>query len=301
MLFTGNGSVKFFVSLPVACINAAAANHFEMLFRDMADEALYEIHDGKSLFSIGIIFVAVVMEGDKAAIIFVNPGRGNNGASQIAPNVFYGSFGVTIVWLCIDIETAFVFPVTAGFNLFKGCPDPGFHFVKQGSAESIAEIGIVEVIDAAPETVTAVAAFRNQAVDMWVPFQIPAKGVKDHDETGSKVHGFILLKKHTGDNAVYSMEEAVREGAVIEKKLPELFINGKNTMAVGNIDEFKGHRGSALHGAEISAGGTEAAVAAERDEFQLSAMRTAVHCPAERGIAAVNHFFHVLNDRIAWM
>ena len=191
-------------------------------------------------------------------------------------------------------------PVTVGFNLFKGCPDPGFHFVKQGSAESIAEIGIVEVIDAAPETVIAVAAFRNQAVDMWVPFQIPAKGVKDHDETGGKIHGLILLKKQMGNNTVYSMKEAVKERTVTQKKLPELFINGKNTMAVGNINEFKGHRGSALHGVEISAGGTEAAVAAERDEFQLSAMRTAVHSPAERGIAAVNHFFHVFNDRIAW-
>lgn len=98
--------------------------------------------------------------------------------------------------------------------------------------ESIAEIGIVEVIDAAPETVIAVAAFRNQAVDMWVPFQIPAKGVKGHDETGGKIHGLILPKKHMGDNTVYSMKEVVKERTVIEKKLPELFINGKNTMAV---------------------------------------------------------------------
>ncbi len=73
--------MKFFVNLPMACINAAVADHFEMLFRDMADEVLYEIHNGKSLFNIGIILLAVVMEGDKAAIIFVNPGRGNNGAS----------------------------------------------------------------------------------------------------------------------------------------------------------------------------------------------------------------------------
>ena len=224
----------------------------------------------------------------KKAIHYISPIKHREQASPVS-------------WLGIDIETVFVSPVTTGLNLFERRAGPGFHFTQQCGAESIAEVGIVEVIDIAPETVTAVAAFRNQAVDMWVPFQIPAKGVKDHDETGSKAHGFILLKKHTGDNAVYSMEEAVREGAVIEKKLPELFINGKNTMAVGNIDEFKGHRGSALHGAEISAGGTEAAVAAERDEFQLSAMRTAVHCPAERGIAAVNHFFHVLNDRIAWM
>ena len=97
------------------------------------------------------------------------------------------------------------------------------------------------------------------------------------------------------------MEEAVKQGAVIEEETAELVINGKNTVAVWDIDKLKGHGGSALHGVEITAGRAEAAVAAERDEFQLSAMRTAVHFPAERGIAAVNHFFHVLNDRIAWM
>jgi len=56
-------------------------NIFFVPYLTQADEALYEIHNKKSLFNIGIILVAVVMEGDKAAIIFVNPGRGNNGAS----------------------------------------------------------------------------------------------------------------------------------------------------------------------------------------------------------------------------
>ena len=113
MLFTGNGSVKFFVNLPMAGINTAVADHFEMLFRDMADEAHYEIHNGKSFFHIGVIFVAVVVEGDKITIIAVNPGCGDNRPPQIAPNVFYGGFWVTFIRLCIDIETVFVFPVTA--------------------------------------------------------------------------------------------------------------------------------------------------------------------------------------------
>ena len=166
-----------------------------MLFRDMVDEALYEIHNGKSLFNIGIIFVAVVMEGDKVAIIFVNPGGGNNRTSQIAPNVFYGGSGVAFSWLGIDIETVFVFPVTTGLYFFERGTDFGFHFTQQCSAESIAEVGIVEVIDIAPDTIIAVTAFRNEAVYVRVPFQIPAKGVEDHDETGRKVHGLILLKE----------------------------------------------------------------------------------------------------------
>ncbi len=102
---------------------------------------------------------------------------------------------------------------------------------------------------------------------MGVPFQIPAKGVEDHDKAGSEVHGFVLFKKHAGNNAVYSMKKAVKERTVIEEKIPELLINGEDAMAVGNIDQFKGHRGSALHGIEVSTGRAEAAVAAKRDKF----------------------------------
>lgn len=267
MLFTGNGPVKFFINFPVPCINAAVADHFEMFFRDMPDETFYELHNRKRFFGIGIIFVAVVMEGDKVAIIFVNPGGGNNRTSQIAPNVFYGGSGVAFSWLGIDIETVFVFPVTTGLYLFERGTDFGFHFTQQCSAESIAEVGIVEVIDIAPETIIAVTTFRNKAVYVRVPLQISAKGVEYHDETGSKVHGLILFKKHTGDNAVYGMEETVKERTVIQEKLPELFINGKNTMTVGDIDQLKGHGRSALHGVEIPTGRAEAAVAAERNKF----------------------------------
>ena len=63
--------------------------------------------------------------------------------------------------------------------------------------------------------------------------------MQNHDEAGSEVHGLILLKEHTGDNAVYGMEKAVKEGAVFQEKIPEVFINGKDTVAVCGIDQFK--------------------------------------------------------------
>ena len=136
---------------------------------------------------------------------------------------------------------------------------------------------------------------------MGIPFKDPVKGVEDHDKTGSELHGFILFKKHTGNNAVYGMKKAVEEGAVIEEKAPELGINGKNTMPVGNTDQFKGHRDSALHGIKVAAGRTEAAVAAERNEFHFSAVRAAVHGATQGGVATVDHFIYVFNNRSMWM
>ena len=47
-------------------------------------------------------------------------------------------------------------------------------------------------------------------------------------------------------------------------------------MAVGDINQLKGHGCSALHGIEISTGRAETAVAAERDEFEFSTVRAAV-------------------------
>lgn len=147
----------------------------------------------------------------------------------------------------------------------------------------------------APETIVAVTALRNKTMDMRVPFEVPAEGMKDHDETGSEVQGFILLKKHTGNNTVYGMEKTIEEGAVIEEKVAKVFINGKDTMAVGDINEFKGHRGSAFHSIFISARRAETAVATERNKFELTAVRTAVHGTAKGRISAVDHLINVFH------
>ena len=119
MFFTGDGSVEFFVNLPVSCINAAITDHFVMLFRNMADEAFNEFHNRKCFFHIGIIFVSIIMESDKVAIVFVNPGSGNHGTSEITPNIFYHGLRITFVWFSIDIKAILVFPVTACFHFFK--------------------------------------------------------------------------------------------------------------------------------------------------------------------------------------
>ncbi len=189
--------MEFFVRLPVAGINAAIADHFVMLFGDMLDETPYELHDGKRFFHVFVIFMPVVMEGDKVTIVCINPGSGNHGSSEITPDIFYHGFGITFVWLCIDIKAFLVFPVTAGFHFFKGAPDPGFHFIEKCGAERITEESIVKVTHITPETVITVAALRDQAVDVWVPFQIPAKGMEDHDKTGSEIHGHVLFEKHS--------------------------------------------------------------------------------------------------------
>ena len=170
VFFMGDSPVEPFVNFPVPGVNAAITDHFVMLFWDMADKALYKFHNWDRFFHIPVILVAVVMESDKIPIILIDPGSGNHGAPKVAANVFDGCFWVTFAGLGIYVEPFFVLPVAAGLYFFKGRANSGFHFIKQGSAEGIAQEGIVKIIDVAPESVVAVTSFRNKAVDMRVPF-----------------------------------------------------------------------------------------------------------------------------------
>ena len=138
MFFPGNTPAKLFIDFPVPGINAAVSDHFEMLFRDMADQTLYKVHDRDGFFHIFIILMAVVMEGNKVTIIFVNAGSGDYRTAEIAADILDSSFRVTGIGFGINIEAVFVFPVAAGLHLFKRRTDNGFQFIKEGSAESVA-------------------------------------------------------------------------------------------------------------------------------------------------------------------
>lgn len=136
---------------------------------------------------------------------------------------------------------------------------------------------------------------------MGVPFQVPAEGMQDHDKPRSEMHGLVLLGKHAGNNTAYGMEKAVKQGAVVQEKLPEALVNGKDAVPVGDIEEFEGHRGSALHGVFIAAGRAETAVAAEGDKFKFPTGRAAVHGAAEGRVPTMDHLADVFDDGRAGM
>ena len=97
------------------------------------------------------------------------------------------------------------------------------------------------------------------------------------------------------------MEKTVQEGTVFEKEGTEVFVDGKDTVSMGNINEFKGHRGSTFHGVLVTTGGAETAVTAKGDKLEFSAFGTTVHSATVGRVAAVDHLIHIFNDRITWM
>ena len=229
----------------------------------------------------------MIVESDRITVIVIDPGSSDDRPAKITTDILSDYFGVTENRFSIDIETMFMFAVTSCFYFFKRRPDPDFQFIEESGAESTAEIVIVKVPDMTPGAVITVTAFGEEAVDMGIPFEIPAKSVEDHDISRGEIFGLVELEKHTGDDTGDRMEETVQERAVLEEKGTEIFINGKDAMAMADIDELKKHRGGAFHSVFITAGRAETAAATERDEFQLAAVGTAVHGTAKGRIAAV--------------
>lgn len=100
-----------------------------------------------------------------------------------------------------------------------------------------------------------------------------------------------IAKDNTGDG----MKETVKERAILQEKITEGRINGKNAMTVSDINELKGHRGSAIHGIFITAGRAETAVTTERNKLEISAVDTAIHGTTIRRITTVDHLIDIFH------
>ena len=97
------------------------------------------------------------------------------------------------------------------------------------------------------------------------------------------------------DNAGDRMTETVKERAILQEKITEGRINDKNAMTVSDINELKGHRGSAFHGIFITAGRAETTVTTERNKLEISTVDTAIHGTTKRRITTVDHLIDIFH------
>lgn len=150
-----------------------------------------------------------------------------------------------------------------------------------------------------PGSKVASAAFGNEGMDMGIPFQIPAKSMKDTDKAWGKVFRFVELKKHPQDDIPDRMEQAVKEGVVLKKKDTEFLRDGKDTMSVGTGDHLAGHTESAFLVVQVSAGGAEAALTGKRDKFKMTTVRAAKKSAAKRRVMATEHAADIVHHILA--
>lgn len=88
---------------------------------------------------------------------------------------------------------------------------------------------------------------------------------------------------------------------MIQKESTEIFINGKNTMTMPDIDQLKSHTDRAFHGIFVTTRRTKAAVATKGDEFQLSTMGADIHGTTKGRITTVDHFIDIFHLSIPGM
>ena len=97
------------------------------------------------------------------------------------------------------------------------------------------------------------------------------------------------------------MKQTIKQRTVFKEKITKIFINGEDTMAVLNMNQFKGHTGSAVHGVFVTAGRAETAVATKRNKLQMFTMRAKVHGTTIRRIPTVDHLIDIFHLRISGM
>ena len=98
---------------------------------------------------------------------------------------------------------------------------------------------------------------------------------------GTKFFDLFHLVKHTKNNAADSVKQTIQKRTVLKKKVTELFVNGKNTVAVSTLDKLKGHGIGSVLAVFDTTGWTESAFTAERHKFEISTFGTVIHCPAK--------------------
>ena len=84
---------------------------------------------------------------------------------------------------------------------FRDVPDKAFDKIHDRNGFlNVLVIFVTIVMEGNENAIIAVATFKNQAVNVRIPFEIPAKSMKNHDITGSEVFGFVHFKEHVENN-----------------------------------------------------------------------------------------------------
>lgn len=156
----------------MACIEAVIADHFEVLFGDVADQFFDELHGRDGFMDKDIVFVPIVVEGNGVGslVIGINAGSGDHRTAKVAADILQNSRSIAFVVFSIDIETILGIAVNGGLDSLEFGRESLLEKIQENGLESLAEEGVVEMGDRAPETEFVDGAFRDKAVNVGIPF-----------------------------------------------------------------------------------------------------------------------------------
>ena len=93
--------------------------------------------------------------------------------------------------------------------------------------------------DRTPEAIFIETAFGKNAMNVRIPFQVAAKGMKDTDKSRNKVSFMIKIIEKTGDSLIDSLKKTVQKRTVSKKKWAKFFRYGEYTVPVCGANQFE--------------------------------------------------------------
>ena len=110
---------KIFFLFMMFCINTVVTNHFEVLVRDMNNQAFYKINDGEAFCNRLVILMPGVMKRHGVTIVRINSGGSNNRSSEISADILNGDIRRAEIGFGTDIKTIRVILVNLVFKFLK--------------------------------------------------------------------------------------------------------------------------------------------------------------------------------------
>lgn len=161
MLLFGNSSADTGIGMAMSSIDAVITDHLKVFFRDVSDESFDKVHSRNGLMNKEIIFVSVVVEGNSISnlVIGVDARSGNNGTAKIAADVVEDRGRIAFVALSVNVETVFGIAINGSFESFEFRRKLLLKQIEEDGLEGMAEEGIVEVRNGAPESELVDSAF----------------------------------------------------------------------------------------------------------------------------------------------
>ena len=154
----------------VLCINAVVADHFKMLVRDMYDQAFDKVNGGDAFCNRFMVLMALIMKRHIIPVIVINPGSSNDRSAKVSADVLNGDIRRTQVGFGSNIKAFGVVFVDLIFKLLKRSTQFKGEQIQKDFAEGQAKEVIIKMGIRSPGSKVASAAFRNEGMDVWIPF-----------------------------------------------------------------------------------------------------------------------------------
>lgn len=231
------------VELMLLGIKAVIAEHVEMLLGDMDNETFYEIKGRNGFDDAFVVLVPLIPKRDERAVIVDDAGLRHGGPSDVSRDVIRDDMRRVEIGIGgVDIETVRMLSVKLVFQgtelIFS---QDTFHVYKKRGLPTFSEHCEREIFNGTPYAKVAGTAFRDEHVNMRIPFQIPTESMQAAYDAGCEAFRFFQRGKPILCCLSCRFKKHIEQGTVSSEEYAQLFRNCEYDVSVFAIDKLCGY------------------------------------------------------------